>query len=124
MTKAVIIYTNTRTEIVEFGGGYQTIRNAVGGLIEAAHSGTDMTIWCNEEGKLRGLPINPAATSLWWKVNPAMVDQDVIVGPALVTGSATPEGETLGITDEQCQLVEDYAALVCRVQPDADDGTG
>jgi hypothetical protein len=86
--KAIIIHADTRTETVEFGGGCETIRDAVSGLIEAAHSGTDMTIWCNDEGKLEALPINPAATSLWWKVNPAMVDQDVIVGPALVAGAA------------------------------------
>ena len=108
--KAVIIHPGISVETVEFCG-YQTIWDAVGGLIEAAHASPDLTIWCNEEGKLKGLPVNLAATSLWWTINPPMRGRDVLAGPVLVTGGASPEGDTLGLTDEQCELVERYVSL-------------
>lgn len=42
----------------------------VGGLIEQVphftkYDGKKCIAWCNEEGRIKGLPVNPKATSLW-----------------------------------------------------------
>lgn len=111
MKKAVIIHPDSRTEVVDFAG-YETIKDAVGGWIEAAFSNPGLTIWCAEEGKIRGLPMNAAATRLWWLLSPAMIGHDVLVGSVLVTGGTDSEGETLGLSDEQCDNV------VHRTQPE------
>lgn len=106
--KAIIIRPDA-VETVEFVG-YQTIKAAVGGWIEAAHTGSDITLWCNEEGKLHGLPYNASATMLWRLLNPAVCD--VLVGPVLVTGGATPAGETLGLNDEKIERIKGMVRYV------------
>lgn len=110
MKKAVIIRPDFTTETVAFADT-ETIRDAVGGYIEAVYSGARMSLWCNEEGKLTGLAVNPAATALWWLVRPAMIRHDILVGPVLVAGGATAEGETLGLDDHQCELVNRHVSL-------------
>jgi len=96
----------TQTQIYEFDRPIQLeeLQAAVGGYIEPVPRFT--TIWdddaklyvecvafCNEEGKLDELPVNPVATALWneavsgpsWRKPLA----DVLVGPvAIVFGDA------------------------------------
>lgn len=60
----------------------------VGGYIEAvpyweAHLGKPAVVYCNEEGKLDGLPLNQRATGLWWSVLGQPVD-DVLVGDVVI----------------------------------------
>lgn len=40
--------------------------------------------FCNDEGKLCGLPSNQIATNLWYKVAPQMAYHDYLVGPIIV----------------------------------------
>jgi hypothetical protein len=42
-------------------------------------------MWCNEEGKLTGLPVNPVATAMWTRY---FGETDVIVGNVVFTGGA------------------------------------
>jgi hypothetical protein len=53
------------------------MQTVVGGYIETAVRGRDFTIWCNEEGKLLGLPLNFCRPT----------DGEGIVGTVLITGS-------------------------------------
>jgi hypothetical protein len=75
----------TRTEIKgekEKGAlSYKQLKEAVGGYIELVRCDPEVTggydhFYCNEEGKLEGLPFNPEATRLsTWTA-----DSDPIVG--------------------------------------------
>jgi len=51
----------------------EQMQKAVGGYIEAV-PGTNMKVWCNEEGRLLGLPVNSAAS----------VFNQVLVGDVIV----------------------------------------
>ena len=43
--------------------------------------------------------MNALATKLWWLLNPAAVQQDVLCGPVVLTGGADDNGETLSLPD-------------------------
>lgn len=45
-------------------GDLKTLQDAVGGYIEAVTITPNMTLYCNEEGLLRGLPLNIMATGM------------------------------------------------------------
>jgi hypothetical protein len=45
-------------EIVKLPNKYETLRDAVGGFIEAVYCENKVILWVNEEGKLIGLPTN------------------------------------------------------------------
>ena len=51
----------------------QELHNILGGYIEPVphwewHNEQPCVVWCNEEGKLRDLPVNDRATLMWWNV--------------------------------------------------------
>jgi hypothetical protein len=53
-------------------------------------------MWCNEEGKLIGLPFNPLATDLWEE---SFGKTDLIKGNVIFTGGTDDEGSTLGLDE-------------------------
>lgn len=75
------------------------LQTAVDGFVQAIGIGDELTLWCNEEGKMMGLPHNPYAQKLW--DNAFGVDTDYIVGNIVLTGGTDDDGHTLGLTDEQ-----------------------
>lgn len=70
-----------------------SIRDAIGGwiervvLIESTDETYGLDVWADEEGLLRGLPVNPVATLLARTFGVG----NVIVGPVVVTGSRPPD---------------------------------
>lgn len=97
MTKQLTLWTlqpdgSSTREVFDGPPGLETLQKAVGGYIElvpmfdtVAVEGRKVpaVVFCNEEGKLDGLPINPNATELW--SNAAGYDlADVLVGPVAV----------------------------------------
>ena len=74
---------------------YEFIKEHVSGYFECVTlSGGDVTMWVNEEGKIYGLPENVYAT---WAMSHYGIrhTSDWIAGPAVFTGGADSEGETL-----------------------------
>jgi hypothetical protein len=58
------------TQEVATGSILDILQNAVGGYIEIVplfytYNSHRCVAFCNEEGKLKGLPYNPVATALW-----------------------------------------------------------
>lgn len=109
MKKALVITTLGKTTVIDLStksleqlqeavGGHNQFGQAVGGLVQAIDLDADLTMWCNEEGKLYGLPHNPFGQALWEQVYGRT---DYIVGDIVLTGGADDEGETIGLTDEQ-----------------------
>jgi Domain of unknown function (DUF3846) len=94
--------------VVDFwqGDGLSDLQAAVGGYIEAAPSADCVTIWCNEDGKGLGLPINGPANTVW-----AMYDEfdclswDRLVGNVVITGGTDEVGETMDLPFEEYQRI-------------------
>ena len=101
MKKVVKISTNKPMEILDLdapAGSLKVLQEAVGGYVQVVDLKENLSLWCNEEGKMLGLPANHFATIMWEK---RFGKTDVIVGNAVFTGGTDSEGETLGLTDEQ-----------------------
>jgi hypothetical protein len=71
--------------------GLDALQKAVGGYIEIVpglitYEGADCVAFCNEEGKLNGLPFNEKATAAWQEAYGGPLG-DVLLGDvAIVTG--------------------------------------
>lgn len=102
--------TGEVTELDMTADSLQTLQTAVGGWVQAIDLASDLTMWCNEEGKLNGLPHNPYAQFMWDKAFGAHTDY--IVGDVVLTGGTDDEGYTLGLTAEQAQIVRNVVSKV------------
>ena len=66
------------------------MQDIVGGMIQVAYDDGKMQIICNEEGIMRGLPINETATDIWhdklskFNSNPNYIPFDYLVGTVLI----------------------------------------
>lgn len=113
MTNMTAIRITTQGEVSTLDmttDSLQTLQTAVGGWVQAIDLSADMTVWCNEEGKLIGLPHNPYAQHLWDQAFGAQTDY--LVGDIVLTGGTDEEGMTLGLTAEQEQTIRNMVAKV------------
>jgi len=83
-------------DLAEQGSQLKQLQEAVGGWIEAVDLNPTLTMWCNEEGKLIGLPFNSLATDLWEEF---FGKTDSIKGNVIFTGGVDEEGSTLGLDE-------------------------
>ena len=114
MTKALQVTTaGVVTELDLSEDSLATLQNGVGGWVQAIDLTTSMTMWCNEEGKLNGLPHNPFAQKLWDVALGA--DTDYIVGDVVFTGTPDEEGYTTGITAQDEEVIRNVVAKVTEV---------
>ena len=81
----------------------ETLQDAVGGLIQAVDLTPSLTMWCNEEGKLIGLPVNPVATAMWTRY---FGETDVIVGNVIFTGGCDEDGNTTSLLEEDATNIK------------------
>ena len=105
MKKALNI--KTTGEVIELDlsvDSLQTLQTAVNGWVQAVDLTNDLSMWCNEEGKIYGLAHNPFAQFMWDEVYGAHTDY--ILGDIALTGGTDDEGETLGLTDEQVVIIK------------------
>lgn len=79
---------------------------AVGGYVEPVPvEQPRMTIFANEEGKVRGLPINRRATCLWWLLSPGLRGHDILVGDVALVGAPNGAGETTSVPSDFVELL-------------------
>jgi hypothetical protein len=103
MKRALVITVEGKVEKLDLADDareeLEALQGAVGGYIQTVpirHGG--ITCFCNEEGKLIGLPRNELATRFaGWFLAP----DDYIAGDLVVMGGVDAHGETRGLTPEQ-----------------------
>lgn len=96
MKTALRINTDFTTEILDLeADSLMQLQEAVGGLVQAVDLHDDLTLWCNEEGKLiNGMLTNVIGTHLYEK-NFAV--KDTIMGDIVFTGGTDDEGDNLAL---------------------------
>ncbi len=100
---ALVITTAGEMSIIDLAENeLATLQAKVGGWVQMVDLNDNLTLWCNEEGKLEGLPLNRYATELWESV---YGKTDIIVGDIVLTGGADDEGETLGLSDSKIEAI-------------------
>ena len=81
------------------------IHDILGGWLEVApQPHPEVTIWCDEEGKLKGKSINARASELWEMIWGETLD-DVLVGDIILTGGTDSEGEILPVPESVIRAV-------------------
>ena len=97
---------------------YQT---AVGGYIEPVTvERPRMTIFANEEGKVRQLPINCRATCRWWMQSPRARGNDLLAGDVALVGSRGGAGATTDLPRGFIELLLATPRYKIEVQTDAE----
>lgn len=93
-----------------FDGDSDALSAVLGGYLEAAPSVDQVTVWCNEEGKALGLPINGAASIVW----ATLFDRfgcydsgDHLAGNVVFTGGVDANGETLDLPADAEQAIRE-----------------
>ena len=74
--KAIKIPVEGKAELVEIDNELKPLQEAVGGYIETLTIASDCCLICNEEGRLKGKPLNVRASQLG----------TLIVGDVLIVG--------------------------------------
>lgn len=85
--------------------GLDSLQAVVGGYIEGVQL-KDGYMYCNEEGKLIGLPVNPLATAL-----AQTLPYDVIVGSVVVLGNGDRNGNDTHVTKACVARVAELAGV-------------
>lgn len=108
MKTALRINTDFTTEILDLEVDIlMQLQEAVGGLVQAADLYDDLTLWCNEEGKLiNGMQPNVIATQLWEK---SFIMSDIIMGDVVFTGGTDDEGDNLALPHPWLVQLEELA---------------
>lgn len=102
--RVVVADVGQRAEVREINPDLDGMQGAVGGYIELfAKTPDGVDWWCNETGRIDGLPLNRI-----------VLDGFDIHGPILVTAS-DDEGETVGLTDDQAERVVHYLNNRCQI---------
>jgi len=78
--RAILIQPGTSGCLDDIEDTLPTFQRIGGGYIEQVSS-QDLRIcfWCNDNGKIEGLPGNELATQLCWATNPLMAGRDVLL---------------------------------------------
>lgn len=58
MVKVLVFPVGKAPEVREIDDSLESMQGIVGGYIEPVSVGNGLTLWCNEEGKVTGLPLN------------------------------------------------------------------
>ena len=100
-------------------------QKVVGGYIEEVFvDGETLAIIADDEGKLKGLPVNKRATLLWWLFSPTAIGTDELVGDIVILG-APKRGDMTSVPNSLSRLLlekHEYRVQVC-VSPVQDSWT-
>lgn len=85
------------------------LQRGVDGYIEMVRLSSRCDMYVNEEGKIKDLPINRFATTLYWYANPdAAREGDFIVGDVVITGGTDRGGETRGLSEAKQSAITSW----------------
>ncbi|QHO69153.1 hypothetical protein BHD05_05290 [Marisediminicola antarctica] len=101
MVTGIVIPHEIRVAVFEHQfGALADYQAAVGRYVEPVYlADANLTIYANEEGKVRQLPANRRATCLWWFLYPETRGRDILVGDVVLIGSTRGHGSTTALPD-------------------------
>ena len=121
---AFVIEPNGNSKKLEFNNdnALKLFQQEVGGLIQPVAVGLGLEAYVNEEGLMKGLPINPMASALatehFLEFLPAGEDY-LLVGNAVFVGVVDEQGYSTSLTENQIIMLDTLAkigALVYQVE--------
>lgn len=108
MPRAVVLHVDGTFEEIE--QSLPALQQAVGGYIEIAPTpGAPFVMFCNEEGKIQGLPFNPRANLI---ANLYRDWEDPIVGDVVLVGPVNERGDNESLTlDDLRAILEQHTSV-------------
>lgn len=104
----VAIYTDSSWKIIDQPKiTLEDFQKVVGGFIEGISISKDITMYCNEEGKLLGLPVNNLAT---YFVKTLRTFNDFICGNVIFS-KINKEGEEISLSLDDVNNIIDYIEI-------------
>jgi hypothetical protein len=101
--------------------GLTDYQHAVGGYVELIHIDFPrLTMFANEEGKLRNLPVNRRATCLWWLFSPAARGRDFVVGDVVLVGAARCRQTTTELPEDLRPLLRTTSVFLIEARHNGD----
>lgn len=97
LKRAVLVYPSGLVAASNVETDLAGLQAVVGGYLEAVALDERTHLYCDEEGKIKGLELNHLATLLVESYRPGW--PDVICGPAVVLGS-TPSGNETHVPNQ------------------------
>lgn len=95
--KALLLKVDGTVEYTEIRKGLAALRKAVAGDIESITLADTMTMFVNEAGKIKRLPLNKLATEIYHTYLPT---NDYVAGDAIILG-LDKEGSSCSLTEQQ-----------------------
>lgn len=90
---------------------------AVGGYIQPVEiNALGVTVYVNEEGLVRRLPLNSRVTFLWWFHAPEARQRAMLVGNAVIIGPTDSNGDNTSVPPEVVDLLMDTRVYRVEVQ--------
>ena len=89
--KGLLVKVKEKPVVVEFENNYKNLCNFVEGRLEAVYLDRGICLFCNEEGKIKGL-----------NGNRMLENGDIIAGNFIIVGD-NGEGENISLTEEQIE---------------------
>lgn len=114
--RALVLYATSDAEPypVRIDPDPQLYQSIVGGYLEAVHGETPaderVVFYVNEEGRIHDMPINPVATRLWHRLNPAA--EQSLRGNVVVVGADGPEDADLPVVAAEAARLVHHELLV------------
>ena len=84
------------------------LQRAVDGLVDLVALHEHVTMWVNDEGIVKGMPMNIVATSI---ARGFGFTHQAYFGPVVFTGGGDEEGETLGLSEQHAEALVNLARL-------------
>jgi hypothetical protein len=89
--KVVVCRLGKPPEIEEIDNGLESLQGTVGGYVECLPLDHRIDIWCDEEGKVKGLPAN------------RLVGRKTPIHGDFLIAKCDEEGNTVGLTNAEAQ---------------------
>lgn len=111
---AVILHEDGNAEIKYVNPYWTNVKDIIGGYLEGLSPvDTDGQYgpwrgYCDEEGKLKGRPINVAANTILTALGWYGAGTDIVVGTVILMGEEDETGEAVDVPDATLKFVLDF----------------
>jgi hypothetical protein len=113
MKRALRVTTDFQVEVLDLStDSYRQLSDSVGGLVEHVGLNSQVSLWCNEEGKLQAEPLlNPVATFFFHQ---EYGPSDLICGDVVFTGGDDGNGDNESLSVENAEMIKDVARRLAK----------
>jgi hypothetical protein len=113
MKRALRVTTDFQFEVLDLStDSYRKLSDSVGGLVEHVGLNSQVSLWCNEEGKLQADPVINAVATFFFhqEYGPA----DLICGDVVFTGGDDGNGDNESLSIENTEMIKDVARRLAK----------